>query len=478
MDYCSSNFRFSAEQIAILDFITQPVAVLHEDTIIFSNGCFAQLCACPREEATCRFFSSFVRPKHRNTVQRYLEQLTSNMSACSVSNVDFTFLATDGTEVQVEMHGQQIVFDDQRTILCTLSDVTERVKSTRALKRIMDAIPEVIFAFNRDHTVITSANSATEGIYGLPAEQFTSNIFHPIDLVLPDDAEMVHRFYRNLIDMEFERIEYRIVHANGEIRWVRDEGEVIYKEQGLGEIQQIYHFIRDITDRRQDVEKLQSSEEKYRRIFERSTDPIYVVTPHGDFLDINEAAIRLFGFQDKNEALGKNIREFYLDNEDRDFVIEAVRQNGSITDHPMRIRSAAGEIIDVMVTAGGRKNAKSGKLERYQVILHDIRSVIERTELETYRRTLGGISDRINNITQAQIMQHGLIRDYMQIFKTATPAMQEKILAKLEKAIDSSAQTTSDLQALGETVRSIYHKPEPPKPVSDGTGGILFDLKL
>lgn len=422
-------------------------------------------------------FSVFVLQKHQYKINKYFELLGSCPSS-GPDKIAFTFVTVNGTEKHVELHGQKISIDGAPALLCTLSDITQRVKSTKALKRIMDAIPEVVFAFNQDHTVITSANSATEGIYGLPADQFTSNIFHPIDLVLPDDMDKVHAFYRNLITTEFERIEYRIVHANGEIRWVRDEGEVVYKERGLGAIQQIYHFIRDITERKQDVEKLQISEEKYRRIFERSTDPIYVVTPHGEFLDINEAALRLFGFRDKTEALGNNIREFYLDTGDRDFVIEAVRRNGSITDHPMRIRTAAGEIIDVLVTAGGRKNAKSGKLERYQVILHDIRSVIERTELEAYRRTLGGVSDRLNNITQAQVMQHGLIRDYMRVFRAAPAAVQEKILVKLEKAVESSAGTIADLQALGETIRAIYHKPEPPKPVPDGTGGILFDLKL
>ncbi len=127
------------------------------------------------------------------------------------------------------------------------------------------------------------------------------------------------------------------------------------------------------------------------------------------------------------------------------------------------------------MTAGGRKNSKSGKPERFQVILHDPRAVIRRTELETYRRTLGGISDRINNIAQAQMMQQGLIRDYL--FELELQEEKEqKIQAGIERALSVNEETSKDLAKLGETVRQLYHNPKPPKPVSDGAGGILFDL--
>jgi PAS domain-containing protein len=83
----------------------------------------------------------------------------------------------------------------------------------------------------------------------------------------------VQAFYAGLIDKEIDRIEYRIVHANGDIRWVRDEGEVIYMEQGLGRIQQVYHFIKDVTDRKNDEEKLRVSEQNTAASFSTPRTP-------------------------------------------------------------------------------------------------------------------------------------------------------------------------------------------------------------
>jgi len=155
-----------------------------------------------------------------------------------------------------------------------------------------------------------------------------------------------------------------------------------------------------------------------------------------------------------------------------------INEKGTVTDYPTRLKTLTGEIVDVVITAGCRKNRNSGLPETYQVILHNMRAVIERTELETYRRTMGGLSDRLNNIVQAQAMQYGLMSDYIEALKsTADGSRQEQLLSRLLAKVSDSERSLEDLRVLGEKIRKIYHAPEPPVPVSDGTGGILFELK-
>ncbi len=463
----------------ILNFINQSIVVIANYKILYFNDCFAQMAGnCGRSLHGVHFFE-FVMENYRNKVCHYLSSIKDSVSYCVNNTVEFRFVNCDDREYVLELSGKKIKYGDDSAILCSLNDITEKMKKTRELRRVMDSIPEVIIAFDRNHQKIVSANSATEGIYGIPAEQFEKNIFHPIDLVVNEDLEMVKNFYYSLIDTEYEKIEYRIVTTTGETKWVRDEGEVIYKEHGHGQIQQVYHFIKDVTERKQDVEKLRISERKYRRIFEHSTDPIFVATADGRFVDINAAALRLFGFVDKADALSKNASDSFFDPRERDAMIEKIWADGSITDYPVRIRTFSGEAIEVMVTAGCKKNTRTGRFETYQAIIHDTRHIIERTELETYRRTLGGISDRLNNLIQVQIMHYGLIHDYMTSIEAAQDESQKlKYLPRIIEAIADSENIVTELKQLGAAVRKIYHKPEPPRPVSDGTGGILFDLKL
>jgi hypothetical protein len=134
--------------------------------------------------------------------------------------------------------------------------------------------------------------------------------------------------------------------------------------------------------------------------------------------------------------------------------------------------------VEVTITGGCRKNRNSGLLESYQIILHDMRAVIESTQLETYRRTMGGLSDRLNNIAQVQSMQYGLMSDYIEALKaTQDGPRKEQILARLLEEVSDLKRSLEDLRVLGEKIRKIYHAPEPPIPVPDGTGGILFELK-
>ncbi|MDO9583727.1 MAG: PAS domain-containing protein [Desulfomicrobium sp.] len=465
------------EHIQLLDALSQGTVILSAGRILFANRCFAEICRADRETLAGKSFSDFVIPEHRARVDAYLGSVAQE-SVAARQTVKFTLPDTDGIEFFVEMQAGIFPHGGGSALLCSLKDITQKTKASQKLKRILDSIPEVIMAFDSQHSRIEAANSATEGIFGLPAEQFVGNIFHPIDLVLPEDSAKVQTFYAGLVDKEIDRIEYRIVHANGDIRWVRDEGEVIYREQGLGRIQQVYHFIKDVTDRKNDEEKLRVSEQKYRSIFQYSTDPIFVAMPDGSFADINQAAIALFGYENREHALTGNVVRHFTEETERKAIMTALNRTGTVTDHPARLRTLSGEVVDVVITAGCRNNRHSGLLESYQAILHDMRPVIERTELETYRRTMGGLSDRLNNIAQVQAMQYGLMSDYIEALKSATdgPRKEELLFLLLEEVSDLK-KSLEDLRVLGEKIRKIYHAPEPPVPVPDGTGGILFELK-
>ncbi|HCU67845.1 MAG TPA: hypothetical protein DGF30_01120 [Desulfomicrobium sp.] len=468
----------STDQLRILDAISQGTVILKDGIIRHANACFAAFSKTGQAGLPGHPFFDFVIPKHHRRVGRYLESIPVDNSVCAAGKLEFTLRDIDGAESFMIMQAQAVTHDGAPSLLCSLTDITQRTKAERKLKRILDSIPEVIIAFDREHSRIESANHATEGLYGLPAEQFVQNIFHPIDLVFPEDSDKVHAFYAGLVDREFDRIEYRIVHANGDIRWVRDEGEVVYKEQGLGRVQQVYHFIKDITDRKNDEERLRVNEQKYRRIFENSTDPIFVASADGTFTDINLAAVNLFGFASREEALAANVGELFPNPGKRDAFMALIDEAGGVTGQPFRLQTRSGEMVDVAVTAGCRRNRNTGRPESYQVILHDMRALIAQTELETYRRTMGGLSDRLNNIAQVQLMELGLMLDYIDALKAARdPERSDQLLARILEQAREVERSLQELRHLGEKIRRIYHAPEPPVPVPDGTGGILFDLK-
>ncbi|AMD92887.1 hypothetical protein AXF15_07080 [Desulfomicrobium orale DSM 12838] len=447
--------------------------------IVYYNRCFTDVSGIQKMGLKNISILDFISEKDIIPIKEYVKKIEhTEYLSCLTNKVQIKLLNKLSKEYITEISMIKISYLGKESYLCTLNDITEFFISSRKLKRILNAIPDVVIEFDKNHDKIKAANSAIEGVYGIPDEQFTQNIFHPIDLVYEEDKEYVKSFYNNLLDEEYGKIEYRIISANGLIKWVRDEGEVVYKDYGNGEVLKVYHFIRDITERKKNIEQLKVSEKKYRKIFEHSTDPIFVSDSDGAFIDINNAALRLFGFSEKKDALLKNVHEIYADPQKRDIMMGLLKEKGSLSDYPMQIKTHRGDIIDVTVTIGCRKNIRTGKIKSIQTIIHDITDVIKKTEIESYRRTLGGIADRINNITQSQIMHYGLIYEYIESFENASIDEKNNIINDIIDVLNDSKRVVYDLKDLGAAIRRIYHNPEPPKAVSDGLGGVLFDLHL
>ena len=64
-------------------------------------------------------------------------------------------------------------------------------------------------------------------------------------------------------------------------------------------------LIQDITERKKAEKKLRESEQKYRGLFECTTDGIMVLDARGEILDINGWALELFGFE-REDMIGNN----------------------------------------------------------------------------------------------------------------------------------------------------------------------------
>ena len=214
--------------------------------IVYYNRCFADVSGIQKMGLKNISILDFISEKDIIPIKEYVKKIEhTEYLSCLTNKVQIKLLNKLSKEYITEISMIKISYLGKESYLCTLNDITEFFISSRKLKRILNAIPDVVIEFDKNHDKIKAANSAIEGVYGIPDEQFTQNIFHPIDLVYEEDKEYVKSFYNNLLDEEYGKIEYRIISANGLIKWVRDEGEVVYKDYGNGEVLKVYHFIRE-----------------------------------------------------------------------------------------------------------------------------------------------------------------------------------------------------------------------------------------
>jgi PAS domain S-box-containing protein len=95
----------------------------------------------------------------------------------------------------------------------------------------------------------------------------------------------------------------------GHYQWIEYTVANLLEDPAIGGLLLNYH---DITTRRLAEESLRTSEERYREIFDSTSDALFIHDENGRILDVNERMLGLYGF-DRKEALTLSLKDLSLD---------------------------------------------------------------------------------------------------------------------------------------------------------------------
>lgn len=98
------------------------------------------------------------------------------------------------------------------------------------------------------------------------------------------------------------------------------------------DISVLQRSINHAIERKKTEEQLRKSEEKYRELFVKSKDAIYMSTVNGDFIDINPAGLALFGYE-ANEIDQLRVNDLYDNPFDRELLKEELEANGEVENY-------------------------------------------------------------------------------------------------------------------------------------------------
>ncbi|MBN2255898.1 MAG: PAS domain S-box protein, partial [Deltaproteobacteria bacterium] len=156
---------------------------------------------------------------------------------------------------------------------------------------------------------------------------------------------------------------------------------------------------------------LREREEKYRTFFETSRDCVFITSLDGGWIDMNDAAVELFGYADKDELLSHNVGELYENPEERENYICLLEQQGFVKEFPVDFRRKDGGVINCLLTGVAKKD-KTGNVTQSQGTIKDIteqkQHEEERQRLETKLQNArkmevlgtlaGGVAHDLNNV--------------------------------------------------------------------------------
>lgn len=127
---------------------------------------------------------------------------------------------------------------------------------------------------------------------------------------------------------------------------------------------------RNLTEWRRAERALRASEDRYRMLFERSRDPMYVTSAAGRIVEANDALVRLFGYG-RSELLDVDTATLYADPTDRDRFRALIAKSGWVEDFPVQLRTRDGKVRDCLITASARRGDE-GEILEYHGSIRDV----------------------------------------------------------------------------------------------------------
>lgn len=90
------------------------------------------------------------------------------------------------------------------------------------------------------------------------------------------------------------------------------------------------------------IRELDEKEKKYRSLFERSIDPIFLANIDLKILDINESFLNFFGHTDK-ESLSLSLSQIFADDKDYGYLLSDLKEDGQVKDFEVVLVNNRGE---------------------------------------------------------------------------------------------------------------------------------------
>lgn len=260
---------------------------------------------------------------------------------------------------------------------------TRITQSSRQWAEIFDSISDFIVVHDEQHEVLKVNRSLADFIGVRPAELIGLNMRALIPITT--DSSHPCPFCRDKADAD--EYLHPVLERSYLVSTSRIHGAL---EEGL----QTIHVLKDITDRRE-------AERRYRELFDNVQEGVFFSSPEGHFIEVNDALVRMLGYQSRDEVLKLDLKtQVYISSDQRDEIIRLLGENGSVQNFEVTLCRRDGTMIHALENTFVVRDGQD-KILQYRGVFLDI------TEVKNFQAQLQRERDftsKILNNTQTMIV--------------------------------------------------------------------------
>lgn len=237
-------------------------------------------------------------------------------------------------------------------VLTVVRDITQRVFIEEAITRneaqmagIIGSAMDAIITVDDNHHIMLF-NAAAERIFGCTAAEALGQ---SIERFIPERFRLTHR--EHIRGLGEKNVTPRIMGQPGDLYGIKSSGDEFPLEASVSQIQlndqKLYTVIlRDVTERKNAIDELRQSEERFSKAFRANPQPMSLTTiTDGRYLDVNDSFLTMSGYT-REEVIGHSSRDLAIwetPNHRAEFISQ-LNEKGAVVNVEAKFRTKDGSL--------------------------------------------------------------------------------------------------------------------------------------
>lgn len=334
------------------------IAILIDDfegNFRYCNSYFSSILGYQQNEIYKMSLQDLVYPEDYEDIMAYHQARVSGKSA--PKNYIKRFVHKNGSVKYLEINSSP--FEENDEIIGTKSyiwDNTERIlmqqkieEEDEIFRSITEQSNDGIMILNQKGEII-QWNRGQEKITGYTKTEVIGRQYNEVQYQLLLDNTRTKETY------DFIANNLKDFFINADAEWLGKLQEISIKDKsgGIKHVQQMPFIIttsrgfllcnitRDVTAQHEAYNMLKKSEENYRRLFESSSEAILISDLEDRILKANPAAAKMLGYRTPVDMIGVNIKDFYLNPDERTLHLDYFKKNGFVKNYKIKMKKMDG----------------------------------------------------------------------------------------------------------------------------------------
>lgn len=292
------------------------VLVDSNDLVIDINASFVNMFGFPAEQIIGRHVNDFIVPPE---LFNEATNLSKEVLGGTQKGHETIRMAADGKRIQVAITAMPIQLSNGATLAFALyQDISDRknieaklADQERELNRMVNWLPGMVYRcrFDENYSMFFVSDGSVR-VTGYDAESFLNDIAHYNEIVHPECRAMLRKVWQEgTSENKVVDIQYRIISADGSIRWVWERGRGVRNEHD--ELLFLEGYIEDVTALKEAQDKIKMERDLLQALMDNMPDTIYFKDEQSRFIRINKAQAHTLGLSETSQAFGRSDHDFF-----------------------------------------------------------------------------------------------------------------------------------------------------------------------